>query len=109
MPKNNLAGQLATFFVHLYIKLTIFSHNSEEKKWASGQKTRKPLRHKAFSLASFEIKVGKKWADGQFSLFFRPYKANSPAKFTLKVGRWPVSRPKSGQENINFQTCYYYC
>jgi hypothetical protein len=34
------------------------------------QKTRKPLRHKAFSLASFEIKVGKKWADGQFFTVF---------------------------------------
>jgi hypothetical protein len=70
MPFFRLAGQLATFFVHLYINLTIFSHNSEEKKWASGQKTRKPLRHKAFSLASFEIKVGKKWASGQFFTVF---------------------------------------
>ena len=106
MPKNNLAGQLATFFVHLYIKLTIFSHNSEEKKWASGQKTRKPLRHKAFSLASFEIKVGKKWANGQFFTNFPSVHGYPTSKFSQNPNpKWANGqfyRPKVASK----MTCY---
>lgn len=55
------------FFSPLYINFNIFfSHLSEEKKWESGQKTRKPLGRNGFSLATFENKSGQ------------------------KVGKWPI-------------------
>lgn len=98
-----LAGQLATFFFHLYIIFNIFFLHLIKKK--SGQVARKPqtLGRKGFSLATFEIKVGKKWARPVFPQFSRPYTGYPTSKFSAKsepkVGKWPVLQTKSGQQN----------
>ena len=89
------AGQLATFFFHLYINFNIFfSHLSEEKKWESGQKTRKPLGRNGFSLATFENKSGQKvgkWPIFRhFRFFFRTRIKRFLASSETKVGKWPI-------------------
>jgi hypothetical protein len=71
--KIPLLASWPLFFVTYIIFNIFFSYLSEEKKWESGQKTRKPLGRNGFSLATFENKSGQKVGKWPVFRYFRPY------------------------------------
>ena len=98
-----LAGQLATFFFHLYIIFNIFfAFKWREKvgKWPENPQT---LGAQRFQPGHFWNKSGQKvgkWpVFHQFSVRTRLSNLQIFAKSEPKVGKWPVLQTKSGQQN----------